>query len=73
MFPIKHAAVLHTDRDNSILSTMILGPIPKATIDQRERFQAALNTLRLQPKLHYLQKGEDSPGEPGILGKWNLN
>ena len=69
MFPIQRATVLHTDRDNSILSTMILGPIPEATTDQRERFQAALNTLRLQPKLHYLQKGEDSAGEPEALGE----
>lgn len=48
---------------------MILGPIREPTFDQIERFQAALNTLRLQPTLHYLQRDEDLGGELEAPGK----
>ncbi len=65
--------MLNSDYDHSILSSMILGPIPEPTLDQRERLQAALNTLRLQPTLHHLQKDQVLSEELEAPGKYNLN
>ena len=61
--------MLYSEDDHSIFSSMIIGHIPEPTLDQRERFQAALNTLRLQPMLHDLQKGQDLRGELEAPGK----
>lgn len=48
---------------------MIIDHIPEPTLDQRELFQAALNTLRLQPMLHDLQKGQNALEELEPPGK----
>ena len=49
-----------------------MGPIPEPTLDQIERFRAALNTLRLQPTLHDLQKGQGLREKLEAAGKKSL-
>ena len=61
--------MLYSEDDLSILSSMIIGPMPEPTLDQIERFQAALNTLHLQPTPHDLQKGQVFPEELEASGK----
>lgn len=60
VFPSQRATMLYSYDDHSIFSSMIIDHIPEPTLDQRELFQAALNTLRLQPMLHDLQKGQNA-------------
>ena len=47
--------MLYYEVDYSIFSRVNLDDIPEPTVEERERFKAGLDTLRLQPTRRYLQ------------------